>query len=152
MQRFSLVFSLFVWVLLGQACTNYSSDPQIVSTPILLGVQTEGTGHILTVAAQNVEIGFLGYRLYQASSESALRALAVDNGTTCGPINTQPNASVEYIMEAKPGQTAVTAGTTNRVCAFNASLTSGNYVGVRSLIFSLTAVGTSEISNALLIP
>lgn len=142
----------FCWFFFFQMCTNYSSEPQIVNSPVLLGIQTEDTGHLITVAAQNLEIGFLGYRLYEGSDETAVRAIPVENGTDCGPFELQPDAPVEYILEAKPNQTAVTPGQSNRVCAFNASLTTGRSIAIRSLIFSVISVNTSDISNAIVVP
>ncbi|MCB1323960.1 MAG: hypothetical protein H7A21_01505 [Spirochaetales bacterium] len=138
--------------LCSLACTNYSSSPQIVNPPIILGIQAEGTGHIITVAAQNTELGFVSYRLFQGIDESAARTQTT-GGTDCGPFNILPNDAVQYIIEVKPGQTAVTAGTTdNRLCAMATGLTSGRYVALRSLVFNITSIGTSDPSNAVLVP
>ncbi len=157
-----VVPALLLAVLAG--CTNYSAEDPVVNPPIFLGItspqdstlaiEAEGTGHILRVRVLNQEVGFQGYRLYTAGTEAALRALATDNGTDCSGLATPPIAVAEYILEAKPGQTAVTPGATgNRLCAFNITLVSSNWVLLRSLIFqSPVSVGTSEPSNAVVVP
>lgn len=145
-------------------CTNYSADDPQVNPPIFLGltspqdttvaIEAEGTGHILRVRALNQELGFSGYRLYAAATDAAVRALGSETGTDCGPLSLSPISSVEYILEAKPGQTAVTAGASgNRLCAFNTTLTSGQFVLLRALIFkSPTSVGVSHPSNSAQVP
>lgn len=144
---------IFACITSFSRCTNYSSDTENINPPILLGIAIEGSGHLITVAAQNLEIGFLGYRLYEGLSEDAVRAANVDTGINCGPFNLTPDAALEYKIEVKPGQTAVTAGTTDyRLCAVNGSLTSGHYVMIRSLIISLTTINTSDPSNVLYVP
>lgn len=160
----ALAGMLVVGLLGVVGCTNYSAEEPIVNPPILLGltsptdttlaIAAEGTGHILRVRAINQEIGFAGYRLYQASTDAAVRALSVDAGTDCGPLAVSPVSSVEYIIEVKPGQSTVTPGLTdNRLCAMNTTLVSGNYVLLRSLIFrSPVAVSTSIPSNSAVVP
>ena len=159
-----LVPVLFVLCLPALFCTNYSAENPTVNPPILLGltspqdttlaIEKEGTGHILRVRALNQEIGFSGYRLYAAATDAAVRALGVDSGTDCGPLNLVPVSSIEYIIEAKPGQTTVTPGTTDsRLCAISTSLSSGQWILLRSLIFkSPTSVGTSNPSNSAQVP
>ena len=142
----ALFFSFF--------CTNYSSQATIVNPVIILRIEKEGTGHIVTVAAQNVEISFAGYAVFQASSEAGVRSqTAVTAANTCFRSGVLPNQAIEYIMEIKPGQTTVTAGTSNRICAAPVGLTPGNFLGIRSLQYqSLTNIVSGDISNTVFIP
>ena len=155
---------LMALCLFALCCTNYSGDSPTVNPPILLAltspqdsslaIEKEGTGHILHVRALNQELGFSGYRLYAADSEAAVRALGVDTGSDCGALNLTPIASVEYIIEAKPGQSTVTAGAPGqRLCAIDATLRPGQWILLRSLIYkSPTSVGTSTPSNTAQVP
>lgn len=151
-RRVTLVTLLGLSLALLPACTNYTAETQTINAPIILGIQVEGTGHILTVAAQNAEIGFFGYRIYQGVSEAAVRSINPNNGTDCGALAILPNQAQNYVIEAKPGQTAPTAGTTNRICALPVALTRGGYVALRALGFSISSVNTSLISNAVVVP
>ncbi|MCR9142411.1 MAG: hypothetical protein NXI24_09185 [bacterium] len=135
------------------ACTNYTAETQNINPPIIISVVAEGTGHLITVAAQNAEIGFFGYRLYQATDEAAVRAINPNNGTDCGALAILPDQAQNYVIEVKPGQTAPTAGTTDsRICALPAALTSGGVVALRALGFSISSLNTSVISNAVVVP
>ncbi len=135
------------------ACTNYTAETQNINPPIILSIVAEGTGHLITVSAQNAEIGFFGYRLYQGTDESAVRAINPNNGTDCGALAILPEQALNYVIEAKPGQTAPTAGATdNRICALPVTLTSGSFVALRALGFSISSVNTSVISNAVVVP
>lgn len=146
------VLLLFLLGALSMGCSNYSSEPQIVNPPIILGISREGSGHILTVAAQNTELGFFGYRLFESTTEDDARTQAADNGTDCGTLNVLPNNAIEYIIEVKPDQTTVSPGSTDRLCVVTRSLTAGRYVALRSLIFNVTTITTSSSSNAVLVP
>ena len=148
-----LLKALILVPLCWAHCTNYSAETQNINPPIILTVTAEGTGHILTVAAQNAELGFFGYRLFQAPTEAGVRALNPTAGTDCGALAAVPNQAINYVLEAKPGQTAPSLSDTDvRICAFPVQLTSGSYIAVRALGFSITTVNTSEISNAVIVP
>lgn len=141
-------------LLCSLSCYNYSSQAQTVNTPILTAIAREGTGHIITMAAQNVEIGFGGYRLYQASSDSAVRALDALSGVDCSrPLAVLPNQAIPYVIEVKAGLATVSPGYTDRVCAVSLTLVPGTFVAVRALIFrDLFSFDTSLSSNSLLVP
>ncbi len=139
------------------SCTNYSSKPQTANPPIILSIAQEGTGHILTVSAQNAEIGFSGYELFQGISESAVRNAAKNSGVLCGSLAFNPNQAVNSIIEVKPGQTTASptvSGATNRLCAVPLLLTAGTFVALRSLITQNVAggIGESISSNAVVVP
>ncbi len=135
------------------ACTNYSVDSQIVNPPIITKIQTDGNGHLLTVAAQNIEIGFSGYRLFQGTSEDDARNEETAEKVDCGPLDTIPSQAVDYFIEVKPGKVLVDDDDTNYLCVFNYSLTKGRYIVLRSLIVEdLVNTGTSIASNASIVP
>ncbi len=141
-------------VLAFGACTNYSADTQKVNPPILTAIAREGTGHIITMAAQNTEIGFVGYRLFQGTTDAGVRNANALSGIDCSrPLAVLPNQGISYVIEVKPGQTAVSPGYTNRLCAISLTLTSGSLIAVRSLILrDLISVDTSISSNTLIVP
>ena len=140
-------------LILG-ACTNYSAETQNVNPPILTSIAREGTGHIITMAAQNTEIGFAGYRLFQGTTDTGVRTANSLSGIDCSrPLAVLPNQAISYVIEVKPGQTAVSAGYSNRVCAVPLALTPGTLVGVRSLILrDLLSLDTGLSSNTLVVP
>lgn len=133
--------------------TNFSAIPLAVNLPLILGIEAEGTGHIITIRAQNEEIGFSGYRLFTGATEAEARTEAA--GTDCSwPLATDNNRAMGYLIEVKPGQTAVTPTTAdNRLCVVPILLTSGEWVTIRSLIYkNITTTDTSEPSNAVQVP
>ncbi|MBL8020902.1 MAG: hypothetical protein JNM27_14625 [Leptospirales bacterium] len=136
------------------SCTNYSSQKQLVNPPILTAIAVEGTGHVITMTAQNVEIGFSGYRLYQGTSDSAVRGADPLAGIDCSrPLAVATNAGVAYQVEVKAGQSAISPGFPNRVCVVPLQLTSGTYIAMRSLILrDFLSLDTSISSNSLLVP
>lgn len=133
-------------------CTNYTAESPIVNPPIILSIATEDNGYLLEVSAQNVELGFAGYRLYTGATPEEAQNQPAENGVDCGGINLQPNQAVVYFIEAKPGQDTVTPGTSNRICAIPVDIQAGQYVALRALIFNVTTFGTSLPSNAVLAP
>ncbi len=135
------------------ACTNFSAESQVINPPILFSVAAEDTGHIISLSAQNTELGFAGYRLFYGATEG--EALTTTTNTVdCGALSLLPNQAITYVIEVKPGQSAVTAGNTdNRLCAVPFGLSSGQYVAIRALVFQdLVSLGTSITSNALVVP
>jgi hypothetical protein len=151
-----------VIILLLSYCTNYSSKPLPVNPVILLAppsgnststkinaIEKTSTGHILRVAAQNVELTFKGYRIYQAPTEEQVRNLPSTSGVDCSPLLELPNSSKVYIMEASTNPLGLAT-----LCTFPVNLTSGFYVSIRVTYFTGIGQedGTSMPSNALLIP
>ncbi len=151
--RVILILAILLTVSVFTAgCTNYSSEDKIVNPPILLSIEADGTGHLIHVAAQNTEIGFSGYRLYQGISEQDSRNKDGLDGVDCTfPLSTVTTRGIEYIIEVKPGITAVSDST--YVCAVPLALTSGTWISLRSLIFEdFFTSQTSIASNALPVP
>ncbi|MBI3394961.1 MAG: hypothetical protein HY042_03925 [Spirochaetia bacterium] len=142
---------LAVWA----SCTNYSTQQQTVNPPILTGISVEAPGHIITLAAQNIEPGFTGYRVFTGTSDSAARSAVVTSGTDCF-LATLPNQPIQYVAEIKPNQVTVTPSTSTtstRLCAAPLQLVSGQYVAMRALIFrDFTSVDTSISSNTVIVP
>lgn len=131
-------------------CTNYSSERQTLNTPVLLGVTVEAPGHLIQISAQNVEIGFSGYRLFTGAT--AAEAQAATSGVDCGALNLTPNQSTFLFIEVKPNQNVVTPGASNRLCAVPAQLTSGQFVVIRALLFNALTISTGLPSNAAQVP
>jgi hypothetical protein len=141
------------WLALGlatSACTNYSSEQQTLNTPILLGVTVEAPGHLIQISAQNVEIGFSGYRMFTGAT--AAEAQAATSGVDCGALSLTPNQSTFLFIEVKPNQNVVTPGASNRLCAVPAQLTSGQFVVIRALLFNALTISTGLPSNAAQVP
>ena len=145
--------TLIAFVSFAADCTNYSVDAQIVNPPLITKIESEDSGHLLTVAAQNIELGFVGYRMFQGSSEDDARNEETAESVDCGPIDTPPTAATDYFIEVKPDKLVVDAEDTDHICVFNYSLTPGRYIVLRSLIVQdLVNTGTSIASNAVIVP
>jgi len=144
---------VFAWVAFG-CVDNFSADIQIVNPPVIQSVEAEGTGHIIRVGVFNTEVGFAGYRLFTGATADEAQNAPLNSGSDCGPLAVIPNISVEYIIEVKPGITGVDSSLGGfRLCAIDASLTAGQFVALRSLIFqNLTSLGVSISSNAAQVP
>lgn len=150
------IFLLLAVLVLIQAfpgCTNYSSEEKRVNPPILLGIQADGTGYLLTVAVQNTEIGFEGYRLYQGLSETEVRNKNDSEGVDCSvPLQAVPARAIPYTIEVKPDQIGPTAGS-DSLCNVPLTLVPGTVIALRSLIFeNYFSSATSMSSNALIVP
>lgn len=152
-------------LILFVACNQYSTESVPINPVVLLGPpdgqtshtgiaaieRISGGGHLLRVSAQNSELLFQGYRIYQAPSEAAVMALSADAGTDCGAFFTYPVLGIVYTMEAS---TAPKLTAANLLCSFPVNLTPGQYVSVRAVYQA--AFGqpstTSLPSNALIVP
>jgi len=158
MKHFFKSFLLFYLI----SCTNYSSNPIPINPVILLAppdgnssttkinaIEKTSTGHVLRVAAQNVELTFKGYRIYQAPTEDQVLKLPNDAGIDCGSLLQFPNTGIVYIMEASTNPLGLAT-----LCTFPISLTTGNYASIRTVYFNGIGVedGTSLPSNAIKIP
>jgi hypothetical protein len=158
MKHFFKSFLLFYLI----SCTNYSSNPIPINPVILLAppdgnssttkinaIEKTSTGHVLRVAAQNVELTFKGYRIYQAPTEDQVLKLPSDAGIDCGSLLQFPNTGIVYIMEASTNPLGLST-----LCTFPISLTTGNYASIRTVYFNGIGVedGTSLPSNAIKIP
>ncbi|HBS04954.1 MAG TPA: hypothetical protein DEA96_08320 [Leptospiraceae bacterium] len=163
---FRLLWVLVAAVMVSGAiqCTNYSSDPYPPSTPVLLGlspdgstssniqaIQTYGNGHKIRVAAQNYEPGFQGYRLFQGSTEDAVRTADATTGIDCGTLLQTPVLGTVYTIEVR---TDSIASESTALCVVPILLTSGNFVAIRAVYFRglLDPESTGPSSNALQVP
>ncbi len=155
---------LCLLALLILSCTNYSSDPYPPSTPVLLGlspdgstssniqaIQTYGNGHKIRIAAQNYEPGFQGYRLFEGSSEDAVRNADATTGIDCGTLLQTPVLGTVYTIEVR---TDSIASESTALCVIPILLTSGNFVALRAVYFRgiLDPESTGPSSNALQVP
>ncbi len=168
-------FFLIILYLIIATCTNYTVSKQTTVPPILVsvaqpnssslsGVTVIPTGYLVVFKAGNPEIFFAGYRLYVGSTESEARNPAdLTKGTDCyGGHRLTPNQPVEYsaeISSAAGDLASVNSGeNANRICKFQVSVTTGQYIAIRSLlrstveIQSLSSLNISASSNALKIP
>jgi len=157
------------------SCTNYTVSKQTTVPPILVSVAqpnsstissvtTIPTGYLVVFKAGNPEIFFADYRLYVGNTEYEARNPAdLNKGTGCsgGPQLT-PNQPIEYsaeISSASGGLAPVNTGeNANRICKFQVSVTSGQYIAIRSVLRSISPIqamntlNISASSNALIIP
>ena len=145
------LISMIGAVLLA-ACTNFTAEPQIVNPPIIFSIAPDGDGFILQVAAQNAEIGFIGYRLFAGSTEADVQNANPNAGSDCGPFSELPIDASFYFVEIKPDSNFVTPGRSNTICAIQASPTSGQFIALRALLFNITSIDTSISSNIILVP
>lgn len=164
MKKFSVII-LCLGLAFLTGCDQYSTEAIPINPVVLLGPpdgqtaytgitaieRISGGGHLLRVSAQNSELLFQGYRLYQAASEEAVMSLPAEAGTDCGPFFTYPVLGIVYTMEAS---TSPKLTSENLLCTFSVDLTPGQYVAIRAVY--LSAYGqpatTSLSSNALIVP
>ena len=59
-RRTILSMALGAILACSAACTNFSAESQVINPPILFSVAAEDTGHIISLSAQNTELGFAG--------------------------------------------------------------------------------------------
>ncbi len=143
-------------------CKQYTSKPLSVNPAIILsplsgsssttkiqGIEKTSTGHILRLAAQNYELTFKNYRIYQALTEDQVLNLPPSSGIDCGSLLELPNTSKIYIVEASTNPLGLAT-----LCTFPINLTTGNYVSIRVVFFNGIGQedGTSLPSNAILVP
>ncbi|MBE7411650.1 MAG: hypothetical protein L6Q54_03290 [Leptospiraceae bacterium] len=157
------------------SCTNYTVSKQSTVPPILVSVAHQNTsslstvtvipsGYLLVFKAGNPEIFFADYKLFVGNTENEARNPPdINKGTGCtgGPQLT-PNQPIEYSAEisSQPGGLApVNPGeNTNRICKFQVTVSSGQYIAIRSALRSVSPIQTSNTlnisasSNALIIP
>lgn len=143
--------------LLFSGClTNYSYSSLKVSAPILLQISLNPSapGYLIQIAAQNSEVGFSGYRLFQGISEDGARNADPLSGIDCStPLANLPVRGIPYYIEANPTSSGPQPNTLDHLCNVQLALTSGTWVALRSVLHtSLTASTTSISSNALPVP
>lgn len=143
---------LVISVLVIASCTNYSSEPFLINPPIILDIRQENGGHVIEVAAQNTEIGLVGYTLYERASEEAAQEAEGVEITCATPLLDLPNRAIIYSLEVRTDRT-MPLGEGARLCTLQTDLTSGNFVALRALVFeNFATFRTSISSNAIQVP
>ncbi|TGK06145.1 hypothetical protein EHO60_16250 [Leptospira fletcheri] len=153
---------------LSGCAKTYSTTPIVTATPTIIGITAIATGYEIRLRAGNAEFLFNGYTLYTGSTSFASRNPSdFSTGAACQlPLNLIPNQPIEYSIEVSPtaGPLAVVPANSsqnpNRVCKIVATLTSGQYVTLRSAVLALNYVGgtTKDIyvlslpSNTIQVP
>ncbi|MBW7857542.1 MAG: hypothetical protein H3C43_04435 [Leptonema sp. (in: Bacteria)] len=159
------LFIIVVFACLISYCNQYTAEKLPINPVVLLGPpdgQTVHTkikaieripngGHIIRVAAQNAELLFQGYRIYEAATEQAVLSLPASAGIDCEPLYTFPVLGIIYTVEASTNPLRISD---NFLCSFPINLTAGQYVSIRAKY--LRGLGsdvmTSMPSNALIVP
>jgi hypothetical protein len=150
--KYPLIITTLLLSLLR--CSNFSTEPITVNTPILLGIQPNGKGgHLLEVATQNVGVGFAGYRLFTGSTEEQARTAVESSGIACSwPLTTVPNQGISYFIEVQANIPPPVAGT-NRLCSVPVNLVTGSWVALRALYYrDILNIASGSSSNALPVP
>ncbi|ASV08128.1 hypothetical protein B2G50_00505 [Leptospira interrogans serovar Canicola] len=157
---------IFLMIFLFIGCPHYSTTRLISTPPTLISIVPIATGYELRLRAGNPELLFDGYKLYVGNTENDSRFPAdLNSGIECmnGILNILPNQPLEYSIELSQTEGPLAAiGTgenTNRICKMQVSVTSGQYLTLRSqvLVVSITngtATGFvfSMPSNSLRVP
>ncbi|EKR66440.1 MULTISPECIES: hypothetical protein [Leptospira] len=165
MKRLYILFLLPAFSLL-LGCPHYSTTRLISTPPTLVSIVPIATGYELRLRAGNPELLFSGYRLYVANTENDSRFPAdLNSGIDCvdGILNLIPNQPLEYSIELSPNGGSLAAvgigENPNRICKMNVTLSSGQYLTLRShvLVISITNGNTSGFvfsmpSNSLKVP
>lgn len=129
---FFVIFQILIY--LTSNCTHYTAQRQVAAPPILIGLTRQASGtYFLQARATNPEPQFQFYSLYVGASESDSRNSA--SGTDCTPSN--PALAIlpaVYTFEIGNISGPVTAGTS---CRFNVNVTTGQYISVKTLTFSV---------------
>ncbi|TGL19010.1 hypothetical protein EHQ46_14485 [Leptospira yanagawae] len=151
-------FSVFVWIVLFfGTCTNYSTTSSVQAPPTLISITNNGNSNFtIKVRAQNPELIFQGYRLYEAPSEAlAQNPNDLNQGAQCLLAQTAIVQPIEYTFEVDPSSNANTAGVS---CRIFATLTPGNHISFRTLGLavdlanSTSSYRVSPPSNTLIVP
>jgi len=152
---------VFLLSLLLTGCSNYTTEPTTVNTPIILGIANNGTGgHTLTIAAFNAEVGFIGYRLFIGTGDAQIRNAPDSSGIDCQqPLAVIPNQGVPYAIDVQAGKSApapnarATSSNIALVCNIPVTLTSGSFVALRAVkMKNILETTTGESSNSILVP
>ena len=132
------------------AITNFTSEPIAANIPIILSIEVDGDGHLVTIRAQNEEIVFSGYRLYTGASEAEARQQLT--GSDCSYFSQAEGVDhVEYVIEVRPGISEVSSS--SYLCFVSQALIPGEWVVLRALAFqNILEVTPGEPSNAVLVP
>ncbi|EQA36171.1 hypothetical protein LEP1GSC047_3390 [Leptospira inadai serovar Lyme str. 10] len=160
------IFCLFVAIT---GCSrNYSNTPIVTAPPTIIGIAPIATGYEIRLRAGNAEFLFNGYTLFTGSTAFDSRnPSSFSQGIPCQlPLNLIPNQPIEYSIEVSPtaGPLAVvptgSSQNPNRVCKIVTTISTGQYVTLRSSVLALNLVGGtakdvfvfSLPSNTLIVP
>ncbi|WP_411822351.1 LIC11661 family lipoprotein [Leptospira sp. 'Mane'] len=142
-------------------CTNYTTSASNQAPPLLVSAVNNGNSNFtLKVRANNPEIIFQGYRLFQGNSESEARNPGdLNSGSDCtlqnGQVSVLINQPAEYTFEIDPVAAVSSSGV---VCRFQRTVASGQYISLRAISLSLTtqtnssSLRVSGPSNAIILP
>ncbi|WP_210414395.1 LIC11661 family lipoprotein [Leptospira jelokensis] len=153
---YRLAFPFFFVLFLG-ACTNYSTTASVQAPPTLISITNNGNSNFtIKVRAQNPELIFQGYRLFEAPTEAlAQNPSDLNQGAQCLLAQTAIVQPIEYTFEVDPSQNANTAGVS---CRIFATLTPGNHISLRTLGLAVnlsnntSSYRVSPPSNTLIVP
>ncbi|MBK8394326.1 MAG: hypothetical protein IPL26_03650 [Leptospiraceae bacterium] len=159
------VLYIILFILFG--CTNYSVSKTKIVPPILvsIGLIDDSNGTVITNAYRitmrvtNQELFFAGYKLYVGKDENSARNPSdLNSGQNCtvGP-SLIPNQPIEYTLEIADDINKLPAS--SKICSYQATLNSGEYISVRSLLLSIqpsnqggNQINPSLPSNTLIVP
>ena len=156
-----LVLLLNLILVLG--CTNYSVSKSKTVPPILVSIAPiSGVtgGYTIKMRITNQEPFLAGYKIYVGATENASRNPADLNlGLDCKRgISIIPNQPIEYVLEVAADEKTLPANSL-RLCTYEASLTTGQYISVRTLLLSIqpsnqggNKINPSLPSNTLIVP
>ena len=127
------------------SCTNYSASKSKTAPPIIISIASSGSGiYTMVVRAQNPEILFQGYRMYPSATIKDSRTPADLNvGFDClrgTALPILPNQPIDYNFEIHPSGGAPSSGV---ACRFQASLSAGTYITLRSILFGINLTSSS---------
>ena len=144
-------------------CTNYSVTKSKTVPPILVSITAISgvtAGYTIKMRVTNQEPFFAGYKLYFAANENGARNPSdLNSGLSCtsGPAII-PNQPIEYVLEVATDVSTLPANS-NRLCTYQTTLTSGQYISVRTLLVSIqpsnqggNRINPSLPSNTLIVP
>lgn len=151
----SYLIAVFL-VFLGN-CTNYSTTSAVQAPPTLISITNNGNSNFtIKVRAQNPELIFQGYRLFEAPTEAlAQNPTDLNQGAQCLLAQASIVQPIEYLFEVDPSSNANTAGVS---CRIFATITPGNYISLRTLGLAVNLANStssyrvSPPSNTLIVP
>lgn len=160
-------FYLILFLSFAFSCTNYTVNKSKSVPPVLVSIGSivDSSGAVISnsysvkMRVTNQELFFAGYKLYIAGTESAARNPAdLTSGLNCtsGPFLI-PNQPIEYTLEISDDVTKLPSS--SRICTYQTTLTSGQFISVRSLLLSIqpsnqggNSINPSLPSNTLVVP
>lgn len=161
-------FFILICIYIFGSCTNYSVSKSKTVPPILVAVNNilDSNSNIISgayrirIRVTNQEPFLAGYKLYVGTSDNEARNppdLTSGQDCTSGP-SLIPNQPIEYVMDIAPNLSLLPAAS-NRICSYQATLTSGKYIAFRTLLVSIqpssqsgNRINPSLPSNTLIVP